>query len=125
MIQFIRIALRLISVVFISYFLLRMYRNWNLKKRERVNLIAKIEFCQKFKIPLRHTSLIRNRKMCIVKGVKIDPGLFKDRFFLVSYLAYKFGSRFGPFLERKGGKWATIIAIIIIVIAAGIYFHMF
>jgi len=47
------------------------------------------------------------------------------RFFLVSYLTYKFGSRFGPFLERKGGKWATIIATIIIVIAAGIYFHMF
>jgi len=46
------------------------------------------------------------------------------RFFLVAYLTYKFGSRFGPFLEKKGGKWATIIAIIIIVIAAGIYFHI-
>ncbi len=47
------------------------------------------------------------------------------RFFLVAYLTYKFGSKFGPFLEKKGGKWATIIAIIIIVIAAGIYFHIF
>ena len=47
------------------------------------------------------------------------------RFFLVAYLTYKFGSRFGPFLEKKGGKWATIIAVIIIVIAAGIYFHIF
>ena len=47
------------------------------------------------------------------------------RFFLVAYLAYKFGSKFGPFLEKKGGQWATIIAIIIIVIAAGIYFHIF
>ena len=47
------------------------------------------------------------------------------RFFLVAYLTYKFGSRFGPFLEKKGGQWATIIAVIIIVIAAGIYFHIF
>jgi membrane protein YqaA with SNARE-associated domain len=47
------------------------------------------------------------------------------RFFLVAYLTYKFGSKFGPFLEKKGGQWATIIAVIIIVIAAGIYFHIF
>ena len=47
------------------------------------------------------------------------------RFFLVAYLSYKFGSKFGPFLEKKGGKWAAIIALIIIVIAAGIYFHIF
>ena len=47
------------------------------------------------------------------------------RFFLVAYLTYKFGSRFGPFLEKKGGQWATIIAVIIIVIATGIYFHIF
>ena len=47
------------------------------------------------------------------------------RFFLVAYLTYKFGSKFGPFLEKKGGRWAIIIAVIIIVIAAGIYFHIF
>ena len=47
------------------------------------------------------------------------------RFFLVAYFTYKFGSKFGPFLEKKGGQWATIIAVIIIVIAAGIYFHIF
>jgi len=47
------------------------------------------------------------------------------RFFLVAYLSYKFGSKFGPFLEKKGGQWATIIAVIIIIIAAGIYFHIF
>ena len=47
------------------------------------------------------------------------------RFFLVAYFTYKFGSRFGPFLEKKGGQWATIITVIIIVIAAGIYFHIF
>ena len=47
------------------------------------------------------------------------------RFFLVAYLTYKFGSKFGPFLEKKGGLWAIIIALIIIIIAAGIYFHIF
>ena len=47
------------------------------------------------------------------------------RFFLVAYLTYKFGSKFGPFLEKKGGQWTAIIAVIIIVIAAGIYFHIF
>ena len=47
------------------------------------------------------------------------------RFFLVAYLTYKFGSKFGPFLEKKGVKWAMIISVIIIVIAAGIYFHIF
>ncbi len=47
------------------------------------------------------------------------------RFFLVAYLTYRFGSKFGPFLEKKGAQWATIIAVIIIVIAAGIYFHIF
>ena len=47
------------------------------------------------------------------------------RFFLVAYLTYKFGSKFGPFLEKKGGQWAAIIAVIIIAIAAGIYLHIF
>jgi len=47
------------------------------------------------------------------------------RFFLVAYLAYRFGQKIGPFLEKKGGKWVAIIALIIIVIAAGIYFHIF
>ena len=47
------------------------------------------------------------------------------RFFLVAYFTYKFGSRFGPFLEKKGGQWAIIITVIIVVIAAGIYFHIF
>ena len=64
-----------------------------------------------------HFNLISFIFICIV-----TRGL---RFFLVAYFTYKFGSRFGPFLEKKGGQWATIIAIIIIVIAAGIYFHIF
>ena len=64
-----------------------------------------------------HFNLISFIFICIV-----TRGL---RFFLVAYLTYKFGSRFGPFLEKKGGQWATTIAVIIIVIAAGIYFHIF
>ena len=61
-----------------------------------------------------HFNLISFIFICIV-----TRGL---RFFLVAYLTYKFGSRFGPFLEKKGGQWATIIAVIIIAIAVGIYF---
>ena len=64
-----------------------------------------------------HFSLIPFIFICVV-----TRGL---RFFLVAYLTYKFGSRFGPFLEKKGGQWAAVIAVIIIVIAAGIYFHIF
>ena len=64
-----------------------------------------------------HFNLISFIFICIV-----TRGL---RFFLVAYLTYKFGSKFGPFLEKKGGQWATIIAVIIIIIAAGIYFHIF
>jgi len=44
------------------------------------------------------------------------------RFFLVAFLTYKYGKSFGPFLEKKGGQWTIIIAGIIIVLAAGIYF---
>ena len=64
-----------------------------------------------------HYNLIPFIFICIV-----TRGL---RFFLVAYLTYKFGSKFGPFLEKKGGLWATVIALIIIIIAAGIYFHIF
>jgi len=44
------------------------------------------------------------------------------RFFLVAYLTYKFGHKIGPFLDKQGTKWSFLIAIIIILIAAGIYF---
>ena len=48
-----------------------------------------------------------------------------SRFFLVAFLTYKYGKSFGPFLAKKGGRWAIIIAVIIIIIAAGIYFHIY
>ena len=45
-----------------------------------------------------------------------------SRFFLVAFLTYKYGELFGPFLEKKGGLWSIIIAGVIVVLAAGIYF---
>ena len=44
------------------------------------------------------------------------------RFFLVAYLAYKYGAAIGPLLEKKGGQWTIIITLIIITIAAIVYF---
>ena len=44
------------------------------------------------------------------------------RFFLVAYLTYKFGEKIGPFLDKQGTKWSIIATLLIILIAAGIYF---
>ena len=44
------------------------------------------------------------------------------RFFLVSYLSYKYGPAIGPFLEKKGGKWSIIITGILIIIVLSFYF---
>ena len=44
------------------------------------------------------------------------------RFFVVSYLAYKYGVAIGPFLEKNGGLWTIIISSIIAVIFLVIYF---
>ena len=44
------------------------------------------------------------------------------RFFLVAYLAYRFGEKIGPFLDKQGAKWSIIITVTIILIASGIYF---
>ena len=61
-----------------------------------------------------HFNLISFIFICIV-----TRGL---RFFLVSYLTYKFGQKIGPFLDKHGTKWSIIISIIIILIVAGAYF---
>ena len=61
-----------------------------------------------------HFNLISFIFICVV-----TRGL---RFFLVAYLTYKFGEKIGPFLDKQGTKWSIIIAVIIIIIAAGIYF---
>ena len=39
------------------------------------------------------------------------------RFFIVSYLAFKFGDAFTNFMNRYGQKWFTIIGIIIVIVA--------
>ena len=44
------------------------------------------------------------------------------RFFLVSYLTYKYGAAIGPFLERKGGQWTIIISAAVIVLVGLVYF---
>ncbi len=45
-----------------------------------------------------------------------------SRFFLVSFLTYKYGEKFGPFLEKQGAKWSIIISIIILLIIIIGYF---
>ena len=61
-----------------------------------------------------HFNLISFIFICIV-----TRGL---RFFLVSYLSYRFGEKIGPLLDKQGTKWSIIIAVVLILIAAGIYF---
>ena len=43
------------------------------------------------------------------------------RFFIVSYLSYKFGDLFTQFMNRHGSKWFTITGIIIVIIGLIIY----
>ena len=43
------------------------------------------------------------------------------RFFIVSYLSYKFGNLFTEFMEKQGSKWFTIIGLLIVIIGLLIY----
>ena len=43
------------------------------------------------------------------------------RFFLVSYLSYKFGDLFNQFMDKHGSKWFTIIGILIVIISLVVY----
>ena len=43
------------------------------------------------------------------------------RFFIVSYLSYKFGNIFTEFMEKHGSKWFTIIGLLIVIIGLLIY----
>ena len=43
------------------------------------------------------------------------------RFFIVSYLSYKFGNLFTEFMEMHGSKWFTIIGLLIVIIGLLIY----
>jgi len=44
------------------------------------------------------------------------------RFFIVSYLSYRFGDLFTQFMNKHGSKWFTIIGILIVIIGVIIYF---
>ncbi len=43
------------------------------------------------------------------------------RFFIVSYLSYKFGDLFNEYMDKHGSKWFTIIGILIVIIGLVIY----
>ena len=43
------------------------------------------------------------------------------RFFLVSYLSYKFGDLFNEFMDKHGSKWSTIIGILIVIVGLVVY----
>ena len=43
------------------------------------------------------------------------------RFFIVSYLSYKFGDLFSELMDRHGSKWFTIAGILIVIIISIIY----
>jgi len=43
------------------------------------------------------------------------------RFFIVSYLSYKFGNFFTEFMDKNGSKWFTIVGIIIVIVGIIIY----
>jgi len=43
------------------------------------------------------------------------------RFFLVSYLSYKFGDLFSEFMDKHGSKWFTIIGILIVIVVLVVY----
>ena len=43
------------------------------------------------------------------------------RFFIVSYLSYKFGDLFNEYMDKHGSKWFTIVGILIVIIGIIIY----
>ena len=44
------------------------------------------------------------------------------RFFVVSYLSFKFGDTFSKFMEKDAAKWFSIAGLVIVAIAITIYF---
>ena len=43
------------------------------------------------------------------------------RFFIVSYLSYKFGDLFNEYMDKHGSKWFTIIGVLIVIVGLIIY----
>ena len=44
------------------------------------------------------------------------------RFFVVSYLSFKFGDTFNKFMQTEAAKWFTILGILIVIMVGAIYF---
>ena len=44
------------------------------------------------------------------------------RFFIVSYLSFKFGDTFDKFMQTKAAKWFAITGILIVIVIGAIYF---
>ena len=44
------------------------------------------------------------------------------RFFVVSYLSFKFGDTFSKFMEKNAAKWFSLVGLVIVAIAITIYF---
>jgi len=44
------------------------------------------------------------------------------RFFIVSYLSFKFGSTFDKFIKKEGGKWFALVGILILIFFIIVYF---
>ena len=44
------------------------------------------------------------------------------RFFIVSYLSFKFGDIFNKFMKTKAAMWFTIVGILIVIISSVLYF---
>ena len=44
------------------------------------------------------------------------------RFFIVSYLSFKFGDTFNKFMKTKAAIWFTIVGILIVIISGVLYF---
>ena len=72
-----------------------------------------------FKLLTISSGIIHFNLMSFIFICIVTRGL---RFFLVSYLTYKFGEKIGPLLDKEGAKWSIIIALIIILIAVGVYY---
>ena len=46
------------------------------------------------------------------------------RFFIVSYLSYKFGDLFNRFMAKHGSKWFTVVGMLIVIIGILIYLNL-
>ena len=71
-----------------------------------------------FKVFTIASGLISFNILVFISISFISRGL---RFFIVSYLCYKFGDVFTKFMDEHGSKWFTIIGIIIVIVGIMIY----